>query len=248
MTALPQYSWPEAIGAFLVAGVATSLIGVTGLLGRLVARVPREIAAMLAGILFPFATAGFTAAGAAPGIVLPVLGVYFALRRTSPRWAVLGGLSAGLVATALLGRFGVVASGAWLTAPVFTMPSVSIQALVGLAVPLIVVTAASQNAPGIAVLRASGYQPDDRLLVTATGGASGVLAPFGSPGINVAAITAAICTGREAHEDPSRRYVAGVACGLAYTLIGLVGGGLVAVFTALPQALVAAVASGTSVA
>jgi benzoate membrane transport protein len=244
VTALPAYTWPEAVGAFLVAGSAMTLVGVTGVLGALLARVPAGVvAAMLAGILFPFATEGFAGMSEAPWIVLPVLVAFFVLRRLSPRWAVLGGLAAGLLATGLRGEFGPVPPGAWLTVPQFTAPNFSAAAVVGLAVPLFIVTAASQNAPGLAVLRASGYEPDDRKLVTTTGVASVLLAPFGSHALNLAAITAAICTGREAHEQPERRYVAGVVAGVAYLVVGVAGGGLVAVFAALPHALVAAVAA-----
>ena len=247
VSSLPGYRWSEAVGAFLVAGLVMTVAGAAGLFGRLLAAVPAPVVtAMLAGILFPFATNGFAGIGASPGIVLPVLVTFFVLRRVRPRWAVLGGLVAGLVATGLLGRFGRFAPAGgtgWVTLPTPTLPSFSLSALVGLAVPLLIVTAASQNAPGLAVLRASGYEPDDRRLVPATGAASVLLAPFGAHAINLAAITAAICTGREAHEDPDRRYIAGIACGTAYVVVGVVGGGLVAVFAALPHELVAAVAA-----
>ncbi|HEY6798082.1 MAG TPA: benzoate/H(+) symporter BenE family transporter [Kineosporiaceae bacterium] len=244
VTTLPEYRWPEAVGAFLVAALLMTLAGASGLFGRLLTIVPAGVvSAMLAGILFPFATDGFGGLAREPWIVLPVVLTFFVMRRLRPRWAVLGGLTAGLLATALLGRFGPVASTGWMTVPRLTMPTLSLGAVVGLAVPLVIVTAASQNAPGLAVLRASGYEPDDRRLVTATGAASMVLAPLGAHAINLAAITAAICTGREAHEDPNRRYVAGVACGTAYLVVGLVGGSLVAVFAALPHQLVAAVAA-----
>ncbi|MFF5848286.1 benzoate/H(+) symporter BenE family transporter [[Kitasatospora] papulosa] len=118
----------------------------------------------------------------------------------------------------------------------------SVAALIGIAVPLTLATLASQNAPGVGVLAASGYRPDDRLLVGSTGLVSAVLAPFGSHAVNLAAITAAICTGPEAHRDPRRRYVAGVACGLVYLVVGAFGSTLVAFFAGLPKELVAAVA------
>jgi benzoate membrane transport protein len=125
---------------------------------------------------------------------------------------------------------------------VFTTPAFSVASLVGIAVPLTLATLASQNAPGIGVLTASGYRPDDRLLVGSTGLVSAVLAPFGSHAVNLAAITAAICTGPEAHRDPRRRYVAGVACGAVYLVVGAFGSTLVAFFAGLPKELVAALA------
>ncbi|MFN8075939.1 MAG: benzoate/H(+) symporter BenE family transporter [Kineosporiaceae bacterium] len=244
VTSLPGHTWPDAVGAFCVAALAMTLVGATGVFGALLARVPAGVvAAMLAGILFPFATGGFAAMAAVPAIVVPVLVAFFVLRRVRPRWAVLGGLAAGLAATAVTGGFRPVHAGQWLTVPQVTVPHLSLGPLIGIAVPLFVVAAASQNAPGLGVLRVSGYVPDDRRLVTTTGAVSLLLAPFGSPGVNLAAITAAICTGEEAHADRERRYVAGVACGVTYLLVGVVGGGLVAVFAALPHELVAAVSA-----
>ena len=124
----------------------------------------------------------------------------------------------------------------------FTKPTFSFQAFVGLAIPLCFVTMASQNAPGVAVLRNAGYETPANPLVTTTGIISFLLVPFGAHGINLAAITAAICTGREAHNDTSRRYVAGVFCGLFYILIGTFGATLASVFTSLPEEFVTALA------
>jgi benzoate membrane transport protein len=129
-----------------------------------------------------------------------------------------------------------------LARPVLTTPEFSVASLIGVAVPLILATLATQNAPGMAVLSASGYEADDRLLIGTTGLVSTALAPFGAHAVNLAAITAAICTGPESHPDPRRRYVAGVSCGAFYLLIGAFGSTLVAFFAGLPKELVAAIA------
>jgi benzoate membrane transport protein len=125
---------------------------------------------------------------------------------------------------------------------VFTMPSFSLSTLIGIALPLFVVTMASQNLPGVAAQRANGYDTPVSPVVTTTGLASLVLAPFGGYALNLAAITAAICMGREAHEDPAQRWKASAAAGVFYIATGLLGGAVVALIAAFPKALVLAVA------
>lgn len=236
------YPYPEAIGAFVFAGALIALCGATGLFGALMERIPAAVvAAMLAGILLRFGVEVVAALSAAPLLVGPMLACYLAARRLCPRYAILATLLAGLVAAAGLGLLGQTALEASLAAPVLTVPRFSLGALVGLGLPLFLVTMTGQNATGLGVLRASGYRTPGGPLVAATGLVSTLLAPFGSHGINLAAITAAICTGPEAHGDPDRRYVAGVVCGAAYLGVGLFGATLVGLFALLPGALVAAV-------
>jgi len=126
--------------------------------------------------------------------------------------------------------------------PVWTAPQFSWHAAIGVALPLFIVTMASQNLPGVAAQRASGYQTPVSASIAITGAATTLLAPFGGYAFNLAAITAAICMGREAHEDPARRYTASVAAGLFYVLIGLAGGAVAILLTAFPRELVAAIA------
>lgn len=167
---------------------------------------------------------------------------YLLAKRWLPRYAVLVALAAGVAASAVSSRLDIHLDRIELAKPVLTTPEFSLASLIGIAVPMILATLASQNAPGMAVLTASGYQPKDRLLIGSTGLVSTALAPFGSHAINLAAITAAICTGPESHRDPRRRYVAGVSCGAFYLLIGAFGSTLVVLFAGLPKELVAAVA------
>ncbi|MFE0699698.1 benzoate/H(+) symporter BenE family transporter [Streptomyces sp. NPDC058872] len=243
VTSLGAYSYAEAIGAFLVTGVVITLVGLTGVFGRLMRQVPTAVvAAMLAGILFSFGTGVFTSLKTAPWIAGGVLASYLLGKRFLPRYAVLIALAVGVVCSAATSQLDIRLDHIELARPVLTTPHFSVSSLMGIAVPMILATLASQNAPGMAVLTASGYQPKDRLLIGSTGLASTALAPFGSHAINLAAITAAICTGPESHRDPRRRYVAGVACGAFYLLIGSFGTTLVVFFAGLPKELVAAIA------
>lgn len=243
VTSIGSYAYGEVIGAFVVSGAVIALIGVTGVFGRLMRLVPGAVvSAMLAGILFSFGTGVFTSLEHTPVIAGSVLLAYLLGKRWLPRYAVLLALAAGVLCSAATSKLHIRLDHVGLVQPVFTTPSFSVAALIGIAVPLTLATLASQNAPGVGVLAASGYRPDDRLLVGSTGLVSAVLAPFGSHAVNLAAITAAICTGPEAHRDPRRRYVAGVACGLVYLVVGAFGSTLVAFFAGLPKELVAAVA------
>ncbi|GJF28998.1 benzoate transporter [Kitasatospora sp. NE20-6] len=240
---LGAYPYREAVGAFVLSSAAVAVFGVTGLFGRLVRAIPVGIVnAMLAGILFTFGAGIFTELHGAPVLVLGSFAAFLGAKRFVPRYAVPLALVAGAVlAAATVGLPLHVGSGGP-TRPVLTVPAFSWAAAVGLALPLTIVALASQNAPGLGIMRASGYRPDDRLLVGATGGLSVLLAPFGSPGVNLAAITAAICTSEESHPDPRRRYVAGMSAGVLYLVVGSFGGVLVSLFTGLPHVLIAVIA------
>ncbi|MFG3304949.1 benzoate/H(+) symporter BenE family transporter [Streptomyces wuyuanensis] len=243
VTSLGAYSYAEAIGAFIVTGVVITVVGLTGVFGRLMRQVPTAVvAAMLAGILFSFGTGVFTSLESAPWIAGTVLACYLIGKRVLPRYAVLIALAVGVACSAATSRLDIRLDHVELARPVLTVPQFSVASLIGIAVPMILATLASQNAPGMAVLTASGYQPKDRLLIGSTGLVSTALAPFGSHAVNLAAITAAICTGPESHRDPRRRYVAGVACGAFYLVIGAFGTTLVVFFAGLPKELVAAIA------
>ncbi len=236
------YPYPEAIGAFVFAAVAITVFGATGLFGVLMERIPQAVvAAMLAGILFRFGVEVFTAMRATPLLVAPMLVCYIAMKRLWPRYAIVATLLAGLVAAAALGLLDFSLVEASIARPGLTAPVFSLGALIGLGVPLFLVTMTGQNATGLGVLRTAGYKTPRRAAGGGNGPASMLLAPFGSHGINLAAITAAICTGPEAHGDPDKRYVAGVVCGLAYLVVGLFGATLVGLFTALPPGLIAAI-------
>lgn len=234
---------PEAVGAFVVCALLITAAGATRVFERVMDRIPVAIAsALLAGVLARFALDAVGAVPQAPTLVLGMAAAYLVGRRAWPRYAVPGVLVAGIAIAAAQGRLRFDAvEWAW-AAPVWTTPVFSASALVGVALPLFVVTMASQNLPGVAAQRASGYDVPVSPVITTTGLATLVLAPFGGYALNLAAITAAICMGREAHEEPSRRYMAAVAAGVFYVALGLAGGAVVGLLAAFPRELVVAVA------
>jgi benzoate membrane transport protein len=236
-------SMAEAVGAFIVCGLLITLAGATGWFARVMNRIPQALAAaLLAGVLARFAFDAFAALPREPAIVGAMCAAFVAGRRWWPRYAVPGVLAVGMAVAAAQGRlhFGGVE---WaLATPVFTMPAFSVAALVGVALPLFVVTMASQNLPGVAAQRAAGFDVPVSPAITTTGVATVLLAPFGAYALNLAAITAAICMGREAHEDPRKRYTAAMACGAIYVGIGIFGATFTALLSAFPKELVAAIA------
>jgi benzoate membrane transport protein len=238
-----SFTMPEAVGAFLVCAVLITLCGVTGWFEKLMDRIPMEIAAaLLAGVLARFGLQAFAAAQTALGMVLAMLAAYLLGRRLLPRYAVVLTLLVGVAWAAASGKMEWSRVQWELALPVFTAPGFSWQAFVSLALPLFVVTMASQNMPGVAVIRATGYHLPVSRLVSMTGIASLLLAPFGGYALNFSAITAAICMGPEAHEDKDRRYTAAVVCGAMYMVIGIFGAVVTGLLIAFPQELVLAIA------
>ena len=231
-----------AVGAFVLAAILILLTAAVRPLGRLIERIPASIAsAMLAGILLRLVVAMFEHVPSAPLLVLSLIALFLVARLVVPTLASLVVLVAGaLLATALglvkpLPPIG-------LSHPELVMPAWDLATLIGLGVPLYLVTMASQNLPGFAVLRASGYQPPTQPALAVTGAASLVTAFMGAHTSNLAAISAALCTGPEAHPDPAERRKAGVFYALWWGLIALFGASLVGLFAALPPALLVTVA------
>ena len=237
------FSMGEAVGAFMVCAALITLAGVTGWFERVMNRIPMEIAtALLAGVLARFGLDAFAAAQTALPLVLLMLATYLLARRLMPRYAVVLTLLVAIAYAAMRGQMVWSAVTLELAVPQFTAPVFTWSALVSLALPLFVVTMASQNLPGVAVMRATGYTLPVSRLITLTGVATLVLAPFGAFALNFSAITAAICMGPEAHADPARRYTAAVSCGAFYVVIGLFGAVITGLLTAFPKELVVAIA------
>jgi benzoate membrane transport protein len=237
------FSMGEAIGAFMVCALLITLSGVTGWFERVMSRIPMEIAsALLAGVLARFGMQAFAALQTALPLVLAMLLAYLLARRLLPRYAVVITLAAGIAWAAAGGQMRWSAVHLAPAMPVFTAPQFSLQALMSLALPLFIVTMASQNLPGVAVMRATGYQLPVSRLITMTGLATLALAPFGAFALNFSAITAAICMGPEAHPDRARRYTAAASCGLLYIAVGIFGAVVTGLLTAFPQELVVAIA------
>ncbi|SDO20071.1 benzoate/H(+) symporter BenE family transporter [Actinacidiphila guanduensis] len=242
-TSLHGVSMGEAVGAFLLSALLIVLSGVTGWFARAMASIPVALAsALLAGVLLEFGTGLFRSMHGSFGTLFPMFAAYLAARRWLPRYAVPAGLLAGVLAVTAAGDWGPGHITLTPSAPVFTAPRFDWHVLVGVGVPLYVVTMASQNLPGVAVLRGAGYEVPVSALTGWTGAVNAVLAPFGAFGINLAAITAAICAGKDAHPDPARRFVAAVWAGAGYLLVGVFGGTVGALLTAMPPPLVAGAA------
>jgi benzoate membrane transport protein len=244
------FSMAEAVGAFMASAVLITLFGVTGWFEKVMDRIPVAIAsALLAGVLARFGIQAFTAAQTALPLVLLMLAIYLLGRRLMPRYAVVLTLLGAIIFVAARGQMIWATAGFSFAKPVFVMPAFTFAAFVSLAIPLFVVTMASQNLPGVAAIRAAGYGPDApdggipiSKIITLTGIVTLLLAPFGAFALNLSAITAAICMGEEAHEDPARRYTAAVCCGAIYVVIGIFGAAVTGLLTAFPAELVAAIA------
>ncbi|WP_231703085.1 benzoate/H(+) symporter BenE family transporter [Tsukamurella asaccharolytica] len=237
--------WPAAVGAFVVCGVLFVLTGLWPTLARWVQKIPTPIAqAMLAGVLLPLCIAPVTALGKHPWAVAPVLVVWLVLLKLRPRWAVpLAFVTALAVIAVALVRDDAVPAAAELVPHVeWTTPSITLQALTGVVLPLYIVTMASQNIPGVAVLASYGYSVPWRPSLAMTGVGSVVGAPFGGHAINLAAISAALAAGPDAGEDTSRRWIAGVSSGAANLVLGVLSTGLTAVVLAAPEGVIQAVA------
>ena len=233
----------EAVGAFIACAGLITLAGATGWFARVMDRIPQALAAaLLAGVLARFAFDAFASMQREFMLVGLMFAVYLLGRRAWPRYAVPSVLLAGIAVAAAQGRLQLGGVQWAMATPVFTMPRFSLAAFVGIALPLFVVTMASQNLPGVAAQRAAGYAVPVSPVITTTGLATLLLAPFGAYALNLAAITAAICMGREAHEDPARRWVASAAAGIFYIAAGLLGGAVVGLIAAFPRDLVLAVA------
>ncbi len=244
ISSLPGVSFNEAIGAYLVCALLLTLVGITGTFERLLRHLPNSLAAaLLAGILFRIGSEIFLAAQSQLLLVLAMLFSYLLTKRLQPRYAVLAALLVGATLAGANGLLDLSRVPLQLAVPQWTTPVFSLSAIISIGLPLFVVAMASQNIPGLAVLRADHYPVPASPLLSVTGFASLLLAPFGGHGVNLAAITAAICTGPQAHEDATKRYTAAVFCGLFYALAGLFGASLVALFAALPKALLLSVAA-----
>ena len=242
-TSAAGVSMPEAIGAFVVCAALIILAGATKAFERLMNRIPMAIAsAMLAGVLLRFGLETFGSIKSAPALVIAMFAAHLLGRRFWPRYGVVGVLLVGVLISADAGSLKWSAVSVEWATPVWVTPAFSLSAIVGLGLPLFIVTMASQNMPGVAVMRAAGYETPVSPVITTTGIINVLLAPFGAFALNLAAITAAIAMGPEAHEDKDKRYTAAVMAGVFYVLIGLFGAVVGGLFAAFPRELIVALA------
>lgn len=242
-TSLAGISMSEAIGAFIFSAILITLSGITGWFERIIDRIPLPLAAaMLSGILFQFGIDAFLSLQSRFGLVVTMFIVYLIAKKFIPRYTILLVLLVGLLWCGFQDLLDFSGFSLAINAPQLVTPSVSLGALIGVGIPLYVVTMVSQNIPGIAVLRTAGYRAPLSPIIGWTGITTLLLAPFGGFAINLAAITAAICTGPEAHADSGKRYVAGLSTGVFYLLLGIFGSAIATLFAAFPTEFILALA------
>jgi len=243
VTALASVPYSEAIGAYLLSAAGFVILGLTGCFERLVRVIPGGIAAgLLAGILLQFGIGAFGGLSVDPALAGLLIAAYVAFKRFTARYAVPGILLLGLGYLLLQGQVDLATLKLEFASPVFTVPTFSVNAALSVALPLFLITLTGQYMPGMLVLRNDGFRTSANPIVAVTGLGSLLMAPFGSHAFNIAAITAAICTGKEAHEDPDKRWVAGIAAGACYILVGVFGVTLASVFMALPATFITTLA------
>ncbi len=243
ITALVTVPYAEAIGAYLLSALAFVILGVTGYFEKLIRLIPIGIASgLLAGILLQFGIAAFTNMTIDPFLAISLFLIYLITKRFSARYAIVSVLVFGFIFLILQARIDFTGFELKLASPIFTAPAFSINSALSIALPLFLITLTGQYMPGLLVLRNDGFKTNAKPILTVTGLGSLLMAPFGSHAFNLAAITAAICTGKESHEDPSKRWLASIAAGIFYILVGIFGVTLAAVFAAFPTAFISSLA------
>ena len=241
-TGVPDGGFRASVGAFLVCGGLILLTGLWGTLGRAIAAIPPALAsAMLAGVLLPICLAPARAVVEIPWVAAPVVVTWALLTRVSRPWAAPGAIVAAVIAVAIDGP-GDLSGVNWLPAVTTVSPSLEPAAIVGIGLPLFIVTMASQNIAGMGVLASFGYRPPLGPILTATGAATIAAAPFGGHAVNLASISAALAANPDAHPDPDRRWIAAATAGAVLIALGLCAGAATALVAASPAALVDAVA------
>jgi len=243
VTLFPSISVNQAVAAYITSAALIFIIGVSGWFDRIIRAIPRGIASgMMAGILFQFGLDAFRSAATMPLLAFGMIAAYIVFRRLWPRYCIVLVLAAGIALAVLAGHTNLSSLELRLATPVFIMPDWTWDSTLSLALPLVLVSLTGQFLPGMAILKVSGYETPARPLLVTTSIASAVVAVFGGINVVIAAITAALCTSKDAHEDHGKRYIAGIANGVFYLLGGLFAGTIVLLFTALPKEFIAVLA------
>ncbi|CAM5390944.1 benzoate/H(+) symporter BenE family transporter [Eoetvoesiella caeni] len=243
VTLFPAISVNEAVAAYITAAAIIFVIGISGSFDRIMRSIPKGIASgMMAGILFEFGVNAFRSVAAMPVLAFSMVVAYIVFRRLVPRYSIVLVMLVGVAAAVLLGQTHLGVLELKLATPMFISPEWSWGSTLSLALPLVLVSLTGQFLPGMAILHVSGYPAPARPILSLTSVASAAIAVFGGITVVLAAITAALCTGKDAHEDASRRYVAGIANGVFFLIGGTFAGTIVLLFTALPKEFVAILA------
>lgn len=240
---LGAFSMNEVIGAFVVTGVLITLAGVTGVFEKLLNKIPIPLAsAMLVGVLLKFGFDVFVSMKTQMAMILSMLLTYLIVKKLYPRYAIIIVLFVGILFAKMAGLLNFEQVEFSLTKLQFVTPEFSLNAIISIGLPLFAVTMASQNLPGVVVLKSFNYDVPISKVITGTGLATLILAPFGAFSVNLAAITAAICMGKDSHEDPEKRYYASAIAGVGYLIVGALGATVSTLFLAFPKELMASIA------
>ena len=243
VTLFPELSLNQAVGAYITAAAIIFVIGVSGTFDAFVRAIPRGVAAgMMAGILLQFGVSAFTTIEATPALAIGMLVAYVVCRRFAPKYTLVLLLFVGIILAVVFENASLAGIRLSMAIPQFITPEWNLASTLSLAIPLVLVSLTGQFLPGMAILQGAGYRVKAKPVIAVSSLVSLPMAVFGGITTVVAAITAAICTGKDAHEDPSKRYVAGVFNGVFYLVGGLFAGTIVALFTSLPSAFVAVLA------
>ena len=237
------YNLNEAIGAFLVCGLLTAILGFSGIFQKVLSYIPQSLtSAMLAGVLLKFGIALFASMQNEWAFILSLLAAYILSKRFWPRYSIVITVIAGIAMCPIFLNFSMPSIDFGMAKPVWVTPEFSSSAILGLALPLFVINMASQYLPGLAMIKSYGYNPHVNHLIGWTGMAQALLAPFGSYSVNIAAISAAISLDDQVHPDPQKRYIAGMSCGFFYILMGIFAATLTSFLMSFPAIFITALA------
>ncbi|OCL90142.1 benzoate/H(+) symporter BenE family transporter [Aliarcobacter thereius] len=243
ITALVTVSYSEAIGAYIISALAFVILGLSGYFEKLIKLIPPGIASgLLAGILLQFGIAAFLNMSITPVLAISLFIIYLLTKRFSPRYAIVSVLVFGFIILTLQSQVNFAGFEFKLAYPLFTEPTFSMNATLSVALPLFLITLTGQYMPGLIILKNDGFKTKAKPILAITGVGSIIMAPFGSHAFNLSSIASAICTGKEAHEDPSKRWIAGVTAGIFYIIVGLFGVTLAAIFAAFSATFISSLA------
>jgi benzoate membrane transport protein len=239
-----DYTMAQGVGAFILSALMIAVFGFTGVFERLMKRIPASLAsALLAGVLTGFAISGFAGASTAPWMIVITTLTYVLVRQFAPRYAVVAVLIAGIAVAVISKTLKVDELRFSVAEPIFTAPAFTLSALVGIAIPVFIVTMAGQNMPGVAAIRGAGYDMPISKILGMSGVATALLAPFGAYQLNLSAITSGICMEKSSHEDPARRYTAALTNGSVYLVVGVFGTSIIGALKAFPAEFVQIIAA-----
>ncbi|WP_148624953.1 benzoate/H(+) symporter BenE family transporter [Aliarcobacter cryaerophilus] len=243
VTAIATVSYSEAIAAYILSAFAFFILGLSGYFGKLIRLIPSGIASgLLAGILLQFGISAFTNMTISPVLAISLFFIYLITKRFSARYAIVTVLIFGFIILTIQSQINFSNLELKLAYPIFTEPTFSLNSTLSIALPLFLITLTGQYMPGLLILKNDGFKTEAKPILAVTGFGSILMALFGSHAFCLSSITSAICTGKESHENPKKRYIAGIAAGIFYILVGIFGVTLAALFAAFPATFISSLA------